>query len=75
MPEQLAHIRARVPEAIESEIMLHLNRLGGVITLVEREADSRTAIGATVPKEHVSDFTSWLQRFSGGQGSVTELPT
>ena len=72
MAEEVAHIRTSVPETLEAEVMQHLNRLGGVITSVEREAESRTSIGSTVPKTRVADFRSWLQSYSDGRGSVSE---
>ena len=72
MAEDVAHIRTSVPEALEAEVMLHLNRLGGMITSVECEAESRTAIGSTLPKTRVDDFRSWLQSYSDGRGMVSE---
>jgi hypothetical protein len=71
-PQETAPIRASVPQQIEAEVMLELNRLGGIITSVEQERDSRTAIVATVPKKHVGDFTVWLHRVSGGHASLSE---
>jgi translation elongation factor EF-G len=66
------HIRASVPELIEGQVMVELNRLGGRITSVERQSDSRTAIGSTVPKKHIDTFKTWLHKFSSGQGSFAE---
>ena len=72
MPQDVTHIRASVPEAIEAEVIQQIVRLGGVITSIEREADSRTVVGGTVPKKSVADFRSWLQSSSSGQGLVSE---
>jgi translation elongation factor EF-G len=66
------HIRASVPEAIESDVMQELNRLDGKITSIEREQHSRTAIRATVPKKSVADFRAWLKSYSSGQGFLSE---
>lgn len=72
MSPEITHIRASVPEGIEGDVMLALNRLGGRITKVEREGDSRTTIGSTVPKEHIAQFKTWLDTFSSGQGTFAE---
>jgi len=72
MADEVAHIRTSVPETLEMEVMQHLNRLGGVITSVECEAKSRTAIGSTLPKTRVAHFKSWLQSYSDGRGKVSE---
>jgi translation elongation factor EF-G len=69
---QEIHIRASVPETIEGDVMSALNRLGGVITTIEREGDSRTTIGSTIPKKHIGKFKDWLQTFSNGRGSFAE---
>jgi translation elongation factor EF-G len=72
MSQEITHIRASVPKAIEGDVMGTLNRLGGVITTIERESDSRTAIGSTIPTKHIDEFKTWLQKFSSGQGSFAE---
>jgi translation elongation factor EF-G len=72
MSPETTHIRASVPEAIEGEVMLELSRLGGLITSVERDGDSRTAIVSTVPKKHIDAFKTWLRAFSSEQGSFSE---
>ena len=74
MPD-VTHIRAIVPEAIESEVMLQINRLGGTITLIEREPGSRTAIAGTVSKRDVADFRTWLESYSSGRGLLSEDQT
>lgn len=65
-------IRARVPESLEIEVMRYLVRLGGVITNIAYDTESRTAISSTLPKSRVADFRSWLQSFSDGRGSFSE---
>jgi hypothetical protein len=75
MAQDIAHIRASVPEALEAEVMLHMNRLGGVITAVERERDSRTGIGATIPKDHIAALKYWLENYSDGSGFLSEERT
>lgn len=72
MSPEITHIRASVPEGIEGEVILALNRFGGVITKIEREGDSRTTIGSTVPKKHIAQFKTWLDTFSSGQGLLAE---
>jgi hypothetical protein len=75
MSPNVAHIRCSVPEAIEVEVMLRLNQFGGMITSVEREADSRASIGATVPRKQVADFKAWLHGHSNGLESFSEDQT
>jgi translation elongation factor EF-G len=71
MPD-ITQIRLSVPESIEAEVMLQLNRLGGEITSIECEADSRTAIAGTVPQKCVADFWAWLQAYSDGRGMLSD---
>ena len=73
--QDLTHIRASVSEAIEAEVLLQLNRFGGMITSIQREAHSHTAIARTVPKKCVADFRAWLQSYSSGRGLVSEDQT
>jgi hypothetical protein len=55
MSPDVAHIRCSAPEAVEAEVMLRLNQFGGMITSVEREADSRTVLEpVSVPQFHES---------------------
>jgi translation elongation factor EF-G len=75
MPQDPSRVRISIPDAIEAEVMLQLNRLGGMITSIEQETASRTAIDGTIPKKHIGDFKAWLDSFSSGQGSVTQGPT
>jgi translation elongation factor EF-G len=72
MPKESASIRVIVPEAIEGEVMLALNRARGVVTLVRREGEHSTCIGAAVPRKGLAGFQAWLQQFSNGQGHVSE---
>jgi hypothetical protein len=43
MPEEIVNIQVTVAEAIEQEVMLALNRAGGVITDVRRESEHSTS--------------------------------
>ena len=72
MPEEVSNVRASVPEVIEAEVMQRISRLGGVITSIESEPNSRTSIGATLPRMHIPDFKSWLNGYSDGRGLVSE---
>ena len=72
MPDEKANIQVTVPEAIEQEVMLALNRSGGVITDVRREGEHSTGIGAAVPKSSLATFRGWLQEFTKGQGRISE---
>jgi hypothetical protein len=72
MSLESTHIRASVPELIEGQVLVELNRLGGQITLITKEGDSRTAIGSTLPKMNIDAFKTWLHKFSSGQGSFAE---
>jgi translation elongation factor EF-G len=72
MSLEITKIRASVPQLIEGEVMQRLNLLGGQITLIEREGDSRTAIGSTVPKKHMAEVKIWLHTFSNGEGMFEE---
>ena len=72
MDKESANTRVIVPEAIEGEVMLALNRAHGVVTLVRREAAHLTHIGAALPRNGLAGFQAWLQQFSNGQGHVSE---
>ena len=72
MPNEKANIQVTVPEAIELEVMLALNRSGGVITDVRREGERYTGIGAAVPKIRLATFRAWLLEFTKGQGRISE---
>lgn len=73
-PPEEAKIRAIVPKAIEGHVLLHLNSLRGVITNIQIEGPTRTAIEALLPSGSVSDFTTWIHNFSKGEGRVSEEP-
>ena len=66
------NIQVSVPEAVEGEVMLALNRAGGVITDVRREGEHSTAIGAALPAKGLPAFRTWLQDYSKGQGRISE---
>ncbi len=72
MHKEKANIRVIVPQAIEGEVMGALNRASGVVTLVRREAEHSTCIGAAIPRKSLPGFRAWVQQFSGGQGHVSE---
>lgn len=72
MHKENANIRVIVPAAIEGEVMLALNRVSGVVTLVRREGEHSTCIGAAIPRKGLAGFQAWLQQFSSGQGHVSE---
>ena len=71
-PDQEANIHVNVPESLEVEVVLALNRFGGVITDVRREPEHSTGIGASLPREGFATFQGWLQDFSKGQGRISE---
>jgi translation elongation factor EF-G len=72
MSSDMTQIRCSVPDTIEGEVLLCLNRFGGMITTIEQEANSRTGIGATLPRKHLADFKVWLNSYSSGQSSLSE---
>ena len=74
MPEKPANVHVTVPEAIQVEAMLALNRCGGVITTVRSEGKGCTGIGVTISKESLVALKTWLQDHSGGQGRISEVP-
>jgi hypothetical protein len=57
---------------MEVDVLLALNRTGGVITDVRKKGEIRTAIGATIPTKNMAEFSAWLKNFSGGQGHISE---
>jgi translation elongation factor EF-G len=71
MHDEKANIQVTVPEAIELEVMLALNREGGLITNLRRESSHWTGIEAAVPKSSLASFKSWLQEFTKGQGRIS----
>jgi translation elongation factor EF-G len=73
MPHNIANIRASVPAALEGEVMQHMNRLGAKITAVESEKDSRTAIGATIPRDQIAALRRWLTTYTDGRASLVEI--
>jgi len=62
MSLETTHIRVSVPELIEGQVLAELNRLGGQITLITKEGDSRTAIGSTLPKMNMDAFKTRLHK-------------
>ncbi len=72
MQDKTSKIHGSVAKAIETEVMLALNRAGGVITDVRRQGQLSTSIGASLPARNVSTFAAWLGDFSQGQGRVSE---
>jgi translation elongation factor EF-G len=74
MLDKPTKIHVSVSDALEGEVLLALNRVGGVITEVSRKGEHSTGIGATVPSKNVPPFTAWLTEFSKGHGHVSEDP-
>jgi hypothetical protein len=72
MPDEKAKIQVTAPEAMELEVMLAVNREGGVITDVRREGDHSTGIGASLPKSSLAGFKAWLHEFTKGQCRISE---
>jgi hypothetical protein len=67
-----AKIKVIVPETKQAYVLARLNLLGGVITSIESVAESRAAIGATLPKKNLDEFKTWLSDFTEGGSSMTE---
>jgi translation elongation factor EF-G len=74
MPEKNSKILVSVPEKMEGEVLLALNRADGVITQVRREGELFTGMGATIPTKNVPTFTAWLRQFSNDLGHISEAP-
>ena len=72
MLDKPTKIHVSVSDALEVEVLLALNRAGGVITELSRQGEHSTSIGATVPSKNVPTFTAWLTDFSKCQGHVSE---
>jgi len=73
MPAQdLIHIYVLVPDALNGEVLLKLNRLGGLATGVIAPQPNWTGIEETLPRTHLPEFKAWLQEYSQGQGEVSE---
>ena len=63
MPAEKANIHLTVPASVESEVMLAINRAGGIITDLRMEDAGFTAISADVPSETLAAFGAWIQEF------------
>jgi hypothetical protein len=65
------NIRAEVMEAEESEVLGRINLSGGVITSIARAGETRTTIGATMPKKNFNQFESWFHEHTKVGSSLT----
>jgi len=74
MSEKTLTIHVSVSETIEGEVLLALNRAGGVIIEVRRQGELSTGLGATVPTQNLPTFAKWLREFSKDQGHISEGP-
>ena len=75
MSEDNANIRVTIPQAMEGEVMLALNRGGGLITNVNKDGEHSTAVDASFPTKGLSAFRAWLQDYSKGQGRISQGPS
>ena len=72
MANHIAQIHVSIPNSLAGEVLGELNRLGGTVTSIQQEAESRTRIDESMPAANVATFKAWLMHFSGGQGHVSD---
>jgi translation elongation factor EF-G len=73
MPDRRANIQVIIPKRLEGDVMQEINRLGGAITKIQEEPDHSTGIEASIPREGMVAFQTWLKDFSNGQGRSSEI--
>ncbi len=75
MDRDITNIRVSIPEAVEGDGLLQINKFGGKIISIEREDDSRTGIVAAIPKSNLALLEFSLHMLSGGQARCAEDDT
>jgi len=72
MASDLVQIHVSIPDGLVGEVLAKLNRLGGTVTGITQEVESRTGVDVSIPVTNVAAFKTWLAVFSSGQGHVSE---
>ncbi len=72
MASNRTQIHVGVPDSLVAEVLEKLNRLGGTVTGIEQEKESRTGIDESIPVTNVAGFKAWLMAFCGGQSHVSD---
>jgi len=72
MASNLVQIHVSIPNGLVGEVLVELNRLGGTVTCIKQEMESRTGIDESIPVTNIAAFKAWLADFSGGHGRVSE---